>query len=1146
MKLKILTFNWHEVYIHLLAKTGYEFDVVERWKGGRYGWINEFRPIPPNCCLISEDEAKAKLEKDGYDRIICHNLQDFALVSESVIPKVLLHHCTLTVECGALEKDKQKELLWKLHDIYSGTKDLTLVFVSPLKKESWGFDGEVILPGIDTTDYGDYEGNIKKVLRVGNFLKEADIVSGYSIHERILNGISVTVVGLNPMIQGSYLPKDWEDLKRFMRNHRVYINTTMPPYEDGYNLAMLESMATGMPVVSLANPTSPIEDGVSGYVSSDERYLRERIGDLLNNQQLSQSIGKRSREMVMDRFPIERFIRNWKRVLGDVSYRGKVFEKLSCAKAGTERKLKILMSYASHPATTAVYIEKAFRKHHDVITYGPVITDNIWGVDILKEWNIEILRDRVKGHDIPYFASDLKEVIQRLPTSWSPDIFLWIETGAWYEIEGLDGLPCPSACYLIDVHLSLERRLEFAKNFDYVFIAQKEYLPKFKEAGIERVFWLPLACDPDIHGKKPGEKIYDINFVGSLNNQRRIELLNKLKGRFNLYYERCFLEKMAEVFSQSKIVFNNSVNNDLNMRVFEALCSGSMLITDEAGASGLADLFKDKKHLVIYRDEEELMELAGYYLKNDSERERIAEQGRKEVLSKHTYEHRVSEMIQIISSFQDKKKTYSGGYILDSHPEAVVLQPYCSGRGVEVGCGFRKTHPDVIGVDIIGKGEVGEHGCVKGMQSVADIKASGDDLYMFKDGELDYVVSRHNLEHYVDIVKTLKEWKRVLKEGGVLGIVLPDESKLNTIALDPTHKHCFTPDSIKNLLGLIGGFNIERLEPVIENWSFVVIARKIKERIDNMNIDIRGTAEAIGNDYYRQERREVEALIPKECMKILDVGCGEGALGKRLLERGAKEVTGIEINPLIAKSAEKNLTGVLCVDIETMMPPFSKGYFDCIIFADVLEHLKEPLLLLNQYREYLSDKGVVIASIPNVRYHGVINMLIEGRWKYEDYGILDRTHLRFFTKKEITDLFQDAGFEITGITENVDPQYNDIDPLLQNISIGRITLNGLAPDELKDLFVVQYLIRAQKSIHHRLNVGSGNLEDQRLTLEKFLEAHQADLDGLYRYAEVCHKLGMLDKAVESLEKILIFEPEREAAVKLKSEIMERHHAGKRL
>jgi ubiquinone/menaquinone biosynthesis C-methylase UbiE len=163
----------------------------------------------------------------------------------------------------------------------------------------------------------------------------------------------------------------------------------------------------------------------------------------------------------------------------------------------------------------------------------------------------------------------------------------------------------------------------------------------------------------------------------------------------------------------------------------------------------------------------------------------------------------------------------------EQHPERLVLLPYCTtGKGIDVGCGYRKTHENCIGIDIVPRGESGQYGCVKGMPSAADICTSGDNLSLFADGELDFVVSRHNLEHYVDVIKTLLEWRRVLRIGGVMALVLPDESNLNTVLLDPTHKHAFTPESFRRYLDLIGGFEVKECRDVIPNWSFLCVAVK--------------------------------------------------------------------------------------------------------------------------------------------------------------------------------------------------------------------------------------------------------------------------------------------------------------------------------
>ena len=162
----------------------------------------------------------------------------------------------------------------------------------------------------------------------------------------------------------------------------------------------------------------------------------------------------------------------------------------------------------------------------------------------------------------------------------------------------------------------------------------------------------------------------------------------------------------------------------------------------------------------------------------------------------------------------------------EEHPERLAVVPYCVGKGIDVGCGFRKTTPECIGVDILASGESGDAGLMRGKTSIADVQASGDHLPMFEDGSLDFVVARHNLEHYIDVVKTLQEWRRVLRPGGHLALVIPDDRELNTIALDPTHKHAFTPDSFRRLMALMEGLQEVECRDVIEGWSFLYVARR--------------------------------------------------------------------------------------------------------------------------------------------------------------------------------------------------------------------------------------------------------------------------------------------------------------------------------
>jgi SAM-dependent methyltransferase len=158
--------------------------------------------------------------------------------------------------------------------------------------------------------------------------------------------------------------------------------------------------------------------------------------------------------------------------------------------------------------------------------------------------------------------------------------------------------------------------------------------------------------------------------------------------------------------------------------------------------------------------------------------------------------------------------------------ERLAVLPYCVGQGLDVGCGCSKTTPEAIGVDLVPRGELGRFGSQVLRPSAADVTASGDVMPMFADASMDYVVARHNLEHYVDVVKTLQEWWRVLKPGGALVVVMPDDAVLDTIRLDPTHKHAFTQGSFRRLLEAIGGWDVERMAVCRPQWSFLCVARK--------------------------------------------------------------------------------------------------------------------------------------------------------------------------------------------------------------------------------------------------------------------------------------------------------------------------------
>jgi 2-polyprenyl-3-methyl-5-hydroxy-6-metoxy-1,4-benzoquinol methylase len=172
--------------------------------------------------------------------------------------------------------------------------------------------------------------------------------------------------------------------------------------------------------------------------------------------------------------------------------------------------------------------------------------------------------------------------------------------------------------------------------------------------------------------------------------------------------------------------------------------------------------------------------------------------------------------------------------------------------------------------------------------------------------------------------------------------------------------------------------------------------------------------------YFQQERQEMMRYIPQRSHTILDVGCGSGSFGQLLKAKRHVEVWGIELNEHAASVAAQKLDHIVYGAFTSNLSLPKRG-FDCIVFNDVLEHLVDPFAALLYTKELLRDEGVVVASIPNVRYFDNLwNLLVHQDWQYTDQGILDRTHLRFFTRRSILATFKDLGYSVECI-EGINP-----------------------------------------------------------------------------------------------------------------------------
>jgi len=268
------------------------------------------------------------------------------------------------------------------------------------------------------------------------------------------------------------------------------------------------------------------------------------------------------------------------------------------------------------------------------------------------------------GHEVTYVGTPsphragydqtvpLNELVQHLATL--PDLYLWVDPGGRYFPPGIEDLPIPTACYLVDVHLGHWRE-QVARFFDGVFIAQKDYLPGFRRAvGHDQVHWLPLGAAPDVHRRLDLPRIYDVGFVGNISyahrstpRARRLKAI-AARWRTNDFYRHYTPDEVGQVYSQSRIVFNTSIAGDVNMRVFEGTASGALVLTDSI-ANGLGELFEIGREIVTYKNDADLFDKIAYYLDHEDERQAIAQAGYDRTHTQHTYAHRMKWLLERVT-----------------------------------------------------------------------------------------------------------------------------------------------------------------------------------------------------------------------------------------------------------------------------------------------------------------------------------------------------------------------------------------------------------------------------------------------------------------------------------------------------------------
>ncbi len=205
-------------------------------------------------------------------------------------------------------------------------------------------------------------------------------------------------------------------------------------------------------------------------------------------------------------------------------------------------------------------------------------------------------------------------------------------------------------------------------------------------------------------------------------------------------------------------------------------------------------------------------------------------------------------------------------------------------------------------------------------------------------------------------------------------------------------------------------------------------------------------------------------FMPANAQRVLEVGCSSGALAREYKKINKEcRYIGIDIDAEYTTLAQRHCDIAICADIEH--PDFdvaSTGSgVDCWVFGDTIEHFRDPWKVLSEIRKVISPNGTIVACIPNAQHWSVQTRLNKGLFQYEDSGLLDRTHLRWFTRKTIFELFESTGYRVEdGMPRIFGADQAGLDPILLNIRNMALALGDDPEIAVEDAMPLQYVVRA--------------------------------------------------------------------------------------
>ena len=326
MSLKILTFNHYESFLVALAKTGFDFDVIEKKGRLDLAWNPASPPRPQNIRAVAfESTIKNRLKTGYYDVIICHSIKNLIwMMPYKKNRYIFVAHIHLFRKTF---RDKLRAF-WKqtIYRIFSASRQCSLVAVTRNKVHSWNQGGDVVvnvpfLPPPTKAisekpfpDQGSEQIQVHPVIFVSNRMRQRGDEAGYEVIRFLSANLPLTVIGNNPGFPGAVIPEGYEQFRSAFNKGKVYVFPVRPPYDE-FNLAMLEAMSLGLPVVCFQHPLSPVIHNVNGLIASSREQMLRHLKFLVENPRECERLGKAARRTIREHFSESVFLSQWRSIL---------------------------------------------------------------------------------------------------------------------------------------------------------------------------------------------------------------------------------------------------------------------------------------------------------------------------------------------------------------------------------------------------------------------------------------------------------------------------------------------------------------------------------------------------------------------------------------------------------------------------------------------------------------------------------------------------------------------------------------------------------------------------------------------------------------------------------------------------------------